>query len=251
MRTAAVSVLQVASHCRKPHFEFLPIRSGLHYLPILRGDRRHACDDDQAADDRPGDQQKAVGDRQREGLLSDLQTQNLPCSSGRCRQTRGLAVHAGGQAEQSLIGGRLAKLNAQSQNVGVKLFADREEMLHEGGSDLSAEEPHSLEITGKRKNVDRTGEGAGVDHFEDDGAHHAVEGKGQTDRHDRLRKPEIGSRPCGREMRIHETGNRYQSKADGQDQPGIDVFQQVHGEQTADALGQADPKQDGPVCSGR
>ena len=71
---------------------------------------------------------KAVGNGQGEGLLSDLQTQDLARPSGSCRQTRRLALHPGTQAEQPLIGGWLAKLNAQSQDVGVELFPGGEEM---------------------------------------------------------------------------------------------------------------------------
>jgi hypothetical protein len=58
------------------------MRSSLHYLAILRGDRGHACDDNQNAHDGKGDQHKTVGNGQGEGLLSDLQTQDLARPSG-------------------------------------------------------------------------------------------------------------------------------------------------------------------------
>src|SRR6266481_8021209 len=50
-----------------------------HILPILSGHTRHTRNNDQAADSRPGYEQKCVSDRERECLLTHLQAENLRC----------------------------------------------------------------------------------------------------------------------------------------------------------------------------
>ena len=52
------------------------------------------------------------------------------------------------------------------------------------------------------------------------------------------------TRPDRRNLGIHETGNGHQREARSQDEPGIDVLQQVDGEQPEHALRQGNPQQD-------
>jgi hypothetical protein len=82
------------------------------------------------------------------------------------------------------------------QNVRMELLAHGEKVHHERRPYLTAEEAHRLEERTKRQAVDRAAEDAAVNCLKYDGAHQSVEGERQTNGHDRLRRQEVGARPC-------------------------------------------------------
>ena len=119
----------------------------------------------------------------------------------------------------------------------MELLANGKKVLQEGGAGLSAEKPDGLKITGKRKHIDRPAERSGIEHFENDGAHHGIEREGQPNRHDCLRAPKLAPDQAEERWAFIRQAIGDQAKAEGEDQPGVDIFQRIHGQQAADALG--------------
>ncbi len=146
-----------------------------HDLLILCGDALHARDNHNAAHHRPRNHQKTVCDCESESLLPDLQAENLRGSFGCGCQTRSAARDACAQCEQPMARGQLAGLDAKAQHVRVELFARGEEMLQEGDASFAPEQSDRLKVARERQHVDGARESAGVDHFQDDGSHQAVE----------------------------------------------------------------------------
>ncbi len=64
-------------------------------------------------------------------------------------------------------------------------------------------------------------------------------------------KPKLAPDQAEERRAFEQAGDGDQGKAEGQDQTGIDVLQQIHGEQTAEALGHANPEQDRPDLQGQ
>src|SRR6516165_7001042 len=104
--------------------------------------------------------------------------------------------HCPTQCEQALPCRRVAQLYSKTQNVRVELLAHGEKVHHECRPYLTAEEAHRLEEPANRQAIDRVAEGAAVNELKYDGAHQSVEAERQTNGHDRLRRQEVGARPC-------------------------------------------------------
>jgi len=78
----------------------------------------------------------------------------------------------------------------------MELLAHGEKVHLERRPYLTAEEAHRLEEPAKRQAVDRAAQGAAVNELKYDGADQSVEAERQTNGHDRLRRQEVGARPC-------------------------------------------------------
>ena len=126
----------------------------------------------------------------------------------------------------------------QADEIGVDLLAHAHEGLHEGGSDLAAEQAAGLEQRADRQDVG----GAHRSNGENDD-------RGQRERlADRLQDlggKKIVGRPVLREAGPHETGDADQNRAERQRQTRVDTLQKPAERKDDQELRQGDPEQNG------
>src|SRR6516165_1272018 len=124
---------------------------------------------------------ESVDKRQRVGLKPQPPAYHSDRTAGSCVQAIRLRKQAQRQMPDAAVRDPVAVVHVQPQKVGVQLFSLRDEVTHEDGSELSAEQANRVEVRGKRQNPLWLGHCSGKSSLQDDRRHQTDERKGLSD----------------------------------------------------------------------